>query len=66
LIRVIRKKKIEIQRIIKFPDRGGGANQTNRDPYKEEIKIPPPHPQKRKNVNYFPHSKDPYFLCPPE
>ena len=25
----------------------------NRDPYKEEIKIPPPHPHKRKNINYF-------------
>jgi hypothetical protein len=34
----------------------------NRDPYKEEIKIPPPHPHKRKNINYFSHSKDPYFL----
>jgi hypothetical protein len=34
----------------------------NRDPYKEEIKIPPPDPYKRKNINYFSHSKDPYFL----
>jgi hypothetical protein len=34
----------------------------NRDPYKEETKIPPPHPHKRKNINHFPHSKDPYFL----
>jgi hypothetical protein len=34
----------------------------NRDPYKEEIKIPPPHPDERKNINYFSHSKDPYFL----
>jgi hypothetical protein len=34
----------------------------NRDPHKEEIKIPPPHPHKRKNINYFSHSKDPYFL----
>jgi hypothetical protein len=34
----------------------------NRDPYKEEIKIPPPYPYKRKNINYFCHSKDPYFL----
>jgi streptogramin lyase len=25
----------------------------NRDPYKEEIKIPPPYPYKRKNINYF-------------
>jgi hypothetical protein len=25
----------------------------NRDPYKEEIKIPPPYPRKRKNINYF-------------
>jgi hypothetical protein len=32
----------------------------NRDPYKEEIKTPYPH--KRKNINYFSHSKDPYFL----
>jgi hypothetical protein len=24
----------------------------NRDPYKEEIKIPPPHPHKRKNMKY--------------
>jgi hypothetical protein len=38
----------------------------NRDPYTEEIKIPPPHPHKRKNINYFSHSKDPYFFCPPE
>jgi hypothetical protein len=38
----------------------------NRDPCKEEIKNPPPHPHKRKNVNYCSHSKDPYFLCPPE
>ncbi len=37
--------------------------QNNRDPYyKEEIKIPPPHPHKRKNINFFPHSKYPYFL----
>ncbi len=36
------------------------------DPYKEEIKIPPPHPHKRKNIYYFSHSKDPYFLCPPD
>jgi hypothetical protein len=34
----------------------------NRDPYKEEINIPPPHPHKRKSINYFSHSKDPYFL----
>jgi hypothetical protein len=34
----------------------------NRNPYKEEIKLPPPHPHKRKNINYFSHSKDPYFL----
>jgi hypothetical protein len=34
----------------------------NQDPYKEETKIPPPHPHKRKNINYFSHSKDPYFL----
>jgi hypothetical protein len=26
----------------------------NRDPFKEELKIPPPHPHKRKNINYFP------------
>jgi hypothetical protein len=38
----------------------------NRDPYKEGMKIPPPHPHKRKNSNYFSHSKDPYFLFPPE
>jgi hypothetical protein len=38
----------------------------NRDPYKEEIKIPPPHPHKRNNINHFSHSKDPYFFCPPE
>jgi hypothetical protein len=38
----------------------------NRDPCKEEIKIPPPYPRKRKNINYFSHSRDPYFLCPPE
>jgi hypothetical protein len=25
----------------------------NRDPYKEEIKITPPHPPKRKNINFF-------------
>ena len=25
----------------------------NRDPYKEEKKIPPPDPDKRKNINYF-------------
>jgi len=25
----------------------------NRDPYKEEIKILPPHPDKRKNINHF-------------
>jgi hypothetical protein len=31
----------------------------NRDPYKEEIKIPPPHPHKRKKITYFSHSKDP-------
>ncbi len=37
----------------------------NRDPYKKEIKIPPPHPHKRKNINYFSHSKDPYFLSRP-
>jgi hypothetical protein len=36
----------------------------NRDPYKEEIKTPYPH--KRKNINCFSHSKDPYFLYPPE
>jgi sugar/nucleoside kinase (ribokinase family) len=38
----------------------------NRDPYKEEIKIPPPHPHKRKKIDCFSHSKDPYFLFPPE
>ena len=43
-----------------------GFIQNNRDPYKEEIKIPPPYPHKRKNINYFSHSKDPYFLCPLE
>jgi hypothetical protein len=32
----------------------------NRDLYKEEIIIPPPHPHERKNINYFPHSKDKY------
>jgi hypothetical protein len=37
----------------------------NRDPYKEEIKISPPDSHKRKNINYFSHSKDPYFLYPP-
>jgi hypothetical protein len=37
-----------------------GFIQNNRDPYKEEIKIPPPHPKKK--INYFSHSKDPYFL----
>jgi hypothetical protein len=36
--------------------------QNNQDPYKGEIKIPPPYPYKRKNINYFSHSKDPYFL----
>jgi hypothetical protein len=30
-----------------------GFIQNNQDPYKEEIKIPPPHPHKRKNINYF-------------
>jgi hypothetical protein len=39
-----------------------GFIQNNRDPYKEEIKIPPPYPYKRKNIIYFSHSKDPYFL----
>jgi hypothetical protein len=39
-----------------------GFIQNNRDPYKEEIKIPPPHPHKRKKINYFSHSKDPYFF----
>ncbi len=35
--------------------------QNNRDPYKEEIKIPPPYPHKRKNINYFRHSKGSIF-----
>jgi hypothetical protein len=34
----------------------------NRDPYKEEIKIPPPNPYNRKKFYYCSHSKDPYFL----
>jgi hypothetical protein len=36
--------------------------QNNRDPYKKERKIPPPHPDKRKNINYFSSSRGPYFL----
>ena len=28
-------------------------SKNNQDPYKGEIKIPPPHPYKRKNSNYF-------------
>jgi hypothetical protein len=38
----------------------------NRDFYKEEINIPPPYPHKRKNIYCFSHTKDPYFLYPPE
>ena len=30
----------------------------NRDPYKEEIKIPPPHPHKRNNINHLPHKEN--------
>jgi hypothetical protein len=43
-------------------EKGKFYRNDNRDPYKEEIKIPPPHPHKRKYINYFSHSKDPYFL----
>ena len=54
-----------------FEERGEKAiyPNDNRDPYKEETKIPPPHPHKRKNINYFStqrNNKDPYFLYPPE
>jgi hypothetical protein len=47
-----------------FEERGENKihSNKNRDPYKEEIKIRPPYPHKRKNTCYFPHSKDPYFL----
>jgi hypothetical protein len=34
----------------------------NRDPYEEEIKIPPPYPHERKKIIYFSYSKDPYIL----
>jgi len=36
--------------------------QNNRDSYKEETKIPPPHPQEKiKNINYFSYSKGSIF-----
>jgi hypothetical protein len=59
--------------------RGKFYRNDNRDSYKEEIKIPPPHPYKRQiliifltrrihifsaNINYSSHSKYPYFLSP--
>ncbi len=58
-----------------FEERGEKEIYPNdkQDPYKEEIKIPPPHPHKRKNNIFanskdpyflYSHSKDPYFLCP--
>jgi len=48
-----------------FEERGEKAiyPNDNRDPYKvKKTKISPPYPHKRKNINYFSHSKDPYFL----
>jgi hypothetical protein len=36
--------------------------QNNRDPHIDEIQTPPPHPDKRKNINYFSHSKDPPWI----
>jgi hypothetical protein len=35
--------------------------QNNRDSYKEETKILPPHPHKRNILNYFSYSKHQYF-----
>ena len=39
-------------------------SKNNQDPYKGEIKIPPPHPYQRKNINYFSILKGSIFSLP--